>query len=209
MTVTCFRSGGGFSTAGVKSEVPRIERTTMNDKEPVLLTIVIETGRMRWLAAGISLDQQVSPLLASHDDDLAGYRRLAFDKQVSFLRHRFCGALQQGCDRLWGIRKKACHFIFLTDHVFPHAPPELTERVAEHLVQWMSNPPITFFSVGGGALPARPIAITPIAGEISAEYLNALQLGLPLLLDAAREADRWEHVPLPKPHSHHPSPGSE
>ncbi len=173
----------------------------MNDKEPVLLTIVIETARMRWLAGGIGLDQNVFPLLESYDDDLAGYFDLAFDEQVSFLRHRFCGALQRGCDRLWGIRKKACQFLFLTDKAFPHAPPELTERIAEHLVQWMSNPPVIFFSVAGGSWTTRPIEITSIAGDISPAYFDALQLGLPSLLDAVSQADRWERVPLPKSHS--------
>ena len=181
----------------------------MPNKEPVLLTIVIETARMRWLAGGIGLDQQVCPLLTSQDDDLAGYRGLTFDEQVSFLRHRFCGALQRGCDRLWGIQKKACQFVFLTDKEFPHAPPELTERIAEHLVQWMSNPPVTFFSVAGGLWSARPIEITRIAGEISAEYLDALQLGLPWLLDAAGQAERWEQVPLPKSHTNHTSHGCD
>ena len=37
----------------------------MQTKEPVLLTILIDTARMRWLAGGIGFDQQVFPLLAS------------------------------------------------------------------------------------------------------------------------------------------------
>ena len=173
----------------------------MNDKEPVLLAILIDTDRMRWLAGGISMDQNVFPLLVSQDDDLVGYRDLAFDEQSSFLRHRFCGALQRGCDRLWGIRKKACQFIFLTDRVFPHAPPTLTERVAEHLVLWMSKPSVTFFSTTSGSWETRPTEVTIMAGEISTEYLKALQLGLPFLLDAVSRQDQWEQVPPPKPHS--------
>jgi len=127
-----------------------IERTTMEKKEPVLLTILIDTTRMRWLAGGISFDQQVFPLLASQDYDLAGYRDMEFDEQASFLRHRFCGALQRGCDRLWGLQKKACQFVFLTDQIFPDAPPALTDRIAEHLVQWMTNPPVIFFFANAG-----------------------------------------------------------
>lgn len=173
----------------------------MNDKEPVLLTILIDTDRMRWLAGGISLDQTVFPLLVSQDDDLVGYRDLTFDEQLSFLRHRFCGVLQRGCDRLWGIRKKACQFIFVTDHVFPHAPLILTERVAEHLVQWMSKPPVTFFTITSGSWETRPTEVAIMAGEMSAEYLKALQLGLPFLLDAVDQQDQWEQVALPKPRS--------
>ena len=122
----------------------------MEKKEPVLLTILIDTTRMRWLAGGISFDQQVFPLLASQDYDLAGYRDMEFDEQASFLRHRFCGALQRGCDRLWGLQKKACQFVFLTDQIFPDAPPALTDRIAEHLVQWMTNPPVIFFFANAG-----------------------------------------------------------
>lgn len=172
----------------------------MTTKEPVLLTILIETARMRWLAGGIGFDQQVFPLLASQEDDLAEYRSLPFDEQASFLRHRFCGALQRGCDRLWGLQKKACQFVFLTDHAFPDAPPELTDRIAEHLAQWMTNPPVVFYRAVGESFAARPVEFTPLAGEISAESFDSLRLGLPSLLDAADRADDWEQVPLPKPH---------
>ena len=170
----------------------------MVEKEPVLLTILIETKRLRWLAGGISFDDGVFPLLASHDDDLAGYRSLAFDEQASFLRHRFCGALQRGCDRLWGLQKKACQFVFLTDSLFPDAPPELTARIADHLVQWMANPPVVFFSADSASFDVRPIEFSRMAGEISTESSDALELGLPMLLDAAVQTDRWEQVPLPK-----------
>ncbi|MCP4170083.1 MAG: hypothetical protein GY758_04835 [Fuerstiella sp.] len=173
----------------------------MAEKEPVLLTILIETKRMRWLAGGISLDHCVFPLLASHDDDLAGYRSMKFDEQASFLRHRFCGALQRGCDRLWGLQKKACQFVFLTDSVFPDAPPELTTRIADHLAQWMTNPPVAFFSVGSASFDVRPLEVTRLAGQITTEFSDALELGLPLLVDAATQADQWEQVPPPKMHS--------
>jgi len=173
----------------------------MNQKTPALLTILIDTPRMRWLAGGIGFDQQVFPLLASQDNDLAGYRDVEFDEQASFLRHRFCGALQRGCDRLWGLHMKACQFVFLTDRRFPHAPPELTDRIADHLVQWMTNPPVAFFVAGAGSFAARPIEVKLLAGQISPEYLEALTRGLPSLLDAADQADQWEEVPLPKSQS--------
>ena len=172
----------------------------MNKKEPVLLTILIDTSRMRWLAGGIGFDGKAFPLLASQDDDLARYRSMEFDEQTSFLRHRFCGALQRGCDRLWGLQKKACQFVFLTDRVFPDASPELTDRVSEHLVQWMTNPPVVFFSVAGRSFDVRPVEVTSIAGEISAEFFDALTHGLPPLLDMVREPDEWESVPPSKSH---------
>ncbi|MDA1232800.1 MAG: hypothetical protein O2856_18685 [Planctomycetota bacterium] len=171
----------------------------MNEKELVLLTILIDTARMRWLAGGIGFSEQVCPLLASQDNDLAGYVGKEFDEQASFLRHRFCGALQRGCDRLWGLRKKACQFVFLIDCEFPHASPELTARIAEHLVQWMTNPPVIFLIIETGSMAQRPIEIKRVAGEMSAECSRALELGLPTLLDASNHADMWEQVPLPKP----------
>ena len=170
----------------------------MADKEPVLLTILIDTSRMRWLAGGIGFDKQVFPLLASQDGDLAGYRSMELDEQTSFWRHRFCGALQRGCDRLWGLRKKAFQFIFLTDSVFPDAPCELTERIADHLAQWMTNPPVVFFSSDGGSFDMRPVEVTRLAGDISAEFFTAFDAGLPALLEVATQTDPWEQVPPPK-----------
>lgn len=167
----------------------------MPTKQPVLLTILIETDRMRWLVGGIDFDQQTFPLLVSQDDDLTEYRSLTFDEQASFLRHRFCGAMQRGCDRLWGVKKKACQFVFLIDDNFPDAPPELTTRVAEHLAQWMTNPPVAFFSVSGASFANRPVETNLLAGEISDEHLSTLQLALPSLLDVINKTDAWEQVP--------------
>ncbi|MEQ9409540.1 MAG: hypothetical protein RIK87_17525 [Fuerstiella sp.] len=170
----------------------------MNSKEPVLLVILIDTTRMRWLAGGIDFQQKVLPLLVSQDGDLNGYLDASFDEQASFLRHRFCGALQRGCDRLWGLQKKACHFVFLTDDAFPEAERELTVRVAEHLVQWMTSPPVVFFTADGTPFESRPTDISLIAGEIPADFHEAFIGGLPALLDAADNPADWEEVPLPK-----------
>ncbi len=171
----------------------------MNTKEPVLLTILIETERLRWLVGGIALDNTCIPLLASQDEDLAKYKTLDFDEQLSFLRHRFCGAVQRGCDRLWGLKKKACQFVIIIDKHFPDAPPQLTHRVAEHLVQWMANPPLVFFSADDGSFEPRPITMTAIAGGLPGDYASAWEAGLPCLLDAAHRAEEWEMVPPPKP----------
>jgi len=173
----------------------------MNVKEPVLLIVLIETARMRWLAGGIDMQHNAIPLLASQDDDLAPYRTLEFEEQASFLRHRFCGALQRGCDRLWGRKQKACQFIFVTDTHFPDAPAELTDRVAEHMVQWMANPPLVFFSADDRSFQSRPLTPTALAGTLPDDYTEVWQAGLPSLLDAATKDDDWETVPLPKPRS--------
>lgn len=170
----------------------------MKQKEPVLLTILIDTSRMRWLAGGISLDRLVFPLLASQDNDLAGYRGMEFDEQASFLRHRFCGALQRGCDRLWGLQKKACQFVFLMDRPFPDAPTELTTRIAEHLVNWMSNPPVVFLVSDNGAFDQRPVDPSPLAGSMQDDLRHAFEAGLPSLLEAVAIEEHWEQVPLPK-----------
>lgn len=167
----------------------------MAEKEPVILAILVDTFRMRWLVGGIGFDGQTYPLLVSHDGDLAEYEPLEFDEQASFLRHRFCGTLQRGCDRLWGIRKKACHFIFVTDRILPDSTPELTDRVAEHLVQWMTNPPVTFFKTVSGSFQNRPVALSLLAGEIPDDRLSVLDGGLPQLLDASDSAELWELVP--------------
>ena len=74
----------------------------MTDKEPVLLTVLIDTSRLRWYVAGIRLDGEPLPLLRSEAGNLSPYLGIPFDDQVSFLRHRLSGVLQRGCDRLWG-----------------------------------------------------------------------------------------------------------
>lgn len=170
----------------------------MAEKEPVLLTILIETSRLRWLAAGIGLNNQIAPLLVSHDDDLASYRNMEFDEQASFLRHRFCGVLQRASDRLWGQKKKACQFVFVIDGPFPDAPPELTVRIAEHLVQWMANPPVVFFRRGKNMSDLTNANLSTIAGEINDDWLAILTTAIPELLKTTQQTESWELVPLPK-----------
>src|SRR5262249_3886796 len=85
----------------------------MGTKTPVVLLVLVETARLRWFVAALGLDGQAVPLLRSEEGDLEKYRGLAFDEQVAFLRHRFCGVLQRGCDRLWARDSKACQFAFV------------------------------------------------------------------------------------------------
>jgi len=170
----------------------------MHQKEPVLLVVLIDTSQLRWLAGGITMTHEAIPLLASQPDDLADYGNLEFDEQTSFLRHRLCGVLQRGCDRLWGHKKKACHFVFLIDERFTLGPPELTDRIADHLVQWMANPPVTFFAANTPAFSDRHVQLETVAGKIPAELLEVFNAGLPELLAASGDSEQWEAVPLPK-----------
>ncbi len=169
----------------------------MTEKEPVLLTTLIDTSRMRWLVGAIGFDGQTYPLIRSHDDDLSPYCKLDFDEQASFLRHRMCGILQRGCDRLWGIQKKSCHFVFVLDQNFPHAPKKLTQRTAKHLYEWMANPPVTFF-LKNAPLNSRPAGMQAIAGELNEKFTSTLNHHLPALLDAATDPDLWEEAPRSK-----------
>lgn len=171
----------------------------MSQKEPVLLLVLVQTSRMRWLAAGIDFQNQLFPLLVSSDNDLAPYLTLDFDEQASFLRHRFCGILQRGCDRLWGLKKKACKFVFLTDDQFPGAArEELTQRVADHLVDWMANPSVAFLN-SDAEFSTQSLNPALIAGELSTEQQSALHSALPSLSQALHTPEAWEQVPLPKP----------
>ena len=170
----------------------------MSTKDPVLLTVLIDTARMRWLAGGIAFDNQIHPLLASADNDLTPYTKMEFDEQASFLRHRCCGVLQRGCDRLWGIKKKASHFVFVIDGPFPRAPELLTERVAEHLAQWMTNPPVVFFSANSKGFQEKAIQLTKIAGDIPETSLEPLTCCIAELIDAASKPEVWEQLPAAK-----------
>ncbi|MEZ6131902.1 MAG: hypothetical protein R3C59_24850 [Planctomycetaceae bacterium] len=168
----------------------------MSQKQPVLLIVLIQTSRMRWLAAGIDFDRNVIPLLVSQENDLAGYRGLSLDEQASFLRHRFCGVVQRGCDRLFGSQKKACQFVFLIEHPFPDAEPTLTDSIAEHLVQWMANPPVAFL-IGNADFCSEPREFSALAGELPTEFRDILTESLPCLFLAMESPEDWEHVPPP------------
>jgi hypothetical protein len=156
----------------------------MTTKEPVLLVVLVEAARLRWLVAAVGLDGAVAPLLRSEDGDLATYHGLSFDDQVSFLRHRFCGILQRGCDRLWPVSRKACQFIFIFEGTLPGTTEELTPRVAEHFAEWMLNPPVVVFRREGG--------LARLAGAIESPLEDVLRRSLPTLGAATADEDRWE-----------------
>lgn len=170
----------------------------MTNKEPALLTVLIETDRLRWSAAGIRLTGDALPLVQSEPGNLRPYVGAEFDEQVTFLRHRLSGVLQRGCDRLWGRMLKPCQIVFVADGPFAQAPPELTPRVAEHFVEWMTSPPVAFFVRDGGFAQSGPQTLRRVAGELDDAYRNPLESGLAPLIAALDQPGVWEAIP-PKP----------
>jgi hypothetical protein len=155
----------------------------MAAKEPVVLVMVVDAARLRWLVSAVGLDGAATPLVRSADGDLATCRGLAFDEQVSFLRHRLCGVLQRGCDRLWPVGRKAGQFAVVFTADLPGTTRELTRRVAEHFAEWLLSPPaVVYFGDAGERL----------AGSIDAAHEQALGIGLPAVFAAAADDGAWE-----------------
>jgi hypothetical protein len=167
----------------------------MADKQPMLLTVLIETSCLRWSVAGIDLAGEPLPLLRSETGNLSPYLGLPFDEQVSFLRHRLSGVLQRGCDRLWGRQMKPCQIVFVTDGPFVQADIELNARVAEHFVAWMTRPPVAFFTATRFFASPEPPVLEPVAGDLDGTLRVALEAGLPALRNALARPDAWELVP--------------
>jgi hypothetical protein len=161
-------------------------------KEPVLLVVLIETATLAWRIAGVDLHGTPHPLMRSEARDLDRYRGVSFDEQVSFLRHRLSGVLQRGCDRLWGRQMKPCQIVFIADGPFPDAPPQLTQAVADHFVQWMVNPPVAFFLRRDGG-SVGPLEKT--AGEFRSEQDEPLREGLAALAPMLQQSEVWEVAP--------------
>jgi hypothetical protein len=162
----------------------------MEPKAPVMLLVLVETARLRWFVASVGLDGATAPLLRSEVDDLEKYLGLSFDEQVSFLRHRFCGVLQRGCDRLWGRNCKACQFVFVFEGLLPDATGTLTQAVAEHFTQWLLNPPAAVFNSPPGA--PHPDAL---AGRLDGPLEELLRARLGGLLAAREDLGAWELAP--------------
>src|SRR5437588_9991188 len=121
----------------------------MDAKTPVVLLVLVETARLRWFVASLGLDGRATPLLRSEVGDLDKYRGLPFDEQVAFLRHRFCGVLQKGCDRLWARGLKASQFAIVFEGVLPDPTGGLVRAVADHFTLRMVNPPAAAFVRAG------------------------------------------------------------
>jgi len=158
----------------------------MTPKTPAVLLVLVEAAKLRWFAAALGPDGRAVPLLRSEDGDLAKYRGLPFDEQVAFLRHRFCGVLQKGCDRLWARGLKASQFVIVFEGVLPDPTGELVRAVADHFTLWMVNPPAAVFVRAG-----EPAALEKMAGDPDpppAEPLAAV-------LAARDDPAAWEAAP--------------
>jgi len=167
----------------------------MSQKEPVLLVVLIETGSLRWFVGGIDLSGAPLPLLCSEPGNLKPYLGRELDDQVSFLRHRLAGVLQRGCDRLWGLAKKPAQIVFVADALFPDADLDLSRRVAQNFVEWMSRPPVAYFLCGSGGQSDEPLELESVAGTIDESARTALEAGLRPLRRLAEDAGQWELAP--------------
>ncbi|MBI1247892.1 hypothetical protein GC197_08575 [bacterium] len=169
----------------------------MPDKQPVLLTVLLECHQLRWYAASIDQAGVLTPLLCSPQHDLAGYIGQPFDDQASYLRHRLAGVLQRGCDRLWGKMMKPRQVVFVADSQFPEADPSLTQRVADHFYQWMTSPPIVFYMIAPGSPTCNP-KLMPVVGDLLEGWQTPLDEGFPKMITKCSQSDPWELV-LSKP----------
>jgi hypothetical protein len=167
----------------------------METKTPVLLVVLVETSQLRWFVAAIGPDTSATPLLRSEVGDLDKIHSLAFDEQVSFLRHRFCGVLQRGCDRLWARQWKACQFAFVFEGPFPGAADDLIRAMADHFVEWLLNPPVVVFTRTGGFDPDGGSQLNKFAGDIEPRLAEQLNARLSELLAARDDAAAWELSP--------------
>jgi hypothetical protein len=164
----------------------------MESKAPVLLLVLVETEQLRWLVASIGLNGQAQPLICSEAGDLEPYRALSFDEQVAFLRHRFCGILQRGCDRLWGRSCKACQIVFLFEKPLPEPTGELTRAVAAHFTEWMLNPPVAVFTCVDGFAARQGHCLQLLAGQLDPAREELLHAHLGQLLAVRDNPDAWE-----------------
>jgi hypothetical protein len=157
-----------------------------------MLLVLVEAARLRWFVAEVGLDGASAPLLRSEEGDLEHFREVDFDEQVSFLRHRFCGVLQRGCDRLWARGHKACHFVFVFEGRLAEPTGRLTRAVAEHLAEWMLNPPVTFYASAGELRAGEAPALERLVGPLEPALEELLFTRLGPLLAARENLGAWE-----------------
>lgn len=174
---------------------------TIAEKKPVLLTVLVETDQFRWYVAGVGLDGIAIPLMCSEAGNLSPYLGVSIDEQITFLRHRFSGVLQRGCDRLWGRQMKPCQIAFIADGPFAQAEPELLRNVGEHFVTWMTKPPVVSFVSRHGFQSAELVSLDIVAGAIDPVFRQALEAGLPRLFAATAQREVWELAPVKKAES--------
>jgi hypothetical protein len=167
----------------------------MEEKPAVMLLVLVETVRLRWFVASVGLDGLSVPLLRSEEGDLEKYRGLDFDEQVSFLRHRLCGVLQRGCDRIWARGCRARQFVILFEGLLPDPTQRLTQVVAEHFTQWMLNPPVVVFNRVAGIEPGEVPQLECLAGHLDPPLEELLLAGLGELQTARQDIALWELAP--------------
>jgi hypothetical protein len=166
----------------------------MEPKAPAMLLVLIESVRLRWFVASIGLDGRTTPLICSEVDDLEKYRGLDFDEQVAFLRHRFCGVLQRGCDRLWARNLKACQFVFVFEGLLAEPTGKLTSALAQHFAEWMLNPPVVVLADANGFNAQQPPQLDQLAGRLEPPLKELLVAHFGELLAAKEDPTAWEHV---------------
>lgn len=160
--------------------------------ESPVLAIVIETAKLRWYIVGLSPAGDISPLLRSQVGDFDNYLGADFDEQVTFLRHRFSGVIQRGADRLLREGMRPGRIVFLADGPFQRASRELTDRVADHFVQWLNQPPVLFLM---GLLGAENPSLERLAGEPDQQLESALCELAPSIAALMRDSQAWETAP--------------
>jgi hypothetical protein len=167
----------------------------MADNAPVLLVVLVETARLRWFVAAVDLGGCSTFLLRSEVGDLEKYRALDFDEQVAFLRHRFCGVLQRGCDRLWERGRKACQFIFVFDELLPEPTGHLTQAFAQHMAGWLLRPPVVVFRKAAAGGPESAPRLECLAGDLDRPLEELLLANVGALQAAREDLAAWELSP--------------
>jgi hypothetical protein len=170
----------------------------MAPKTPVLLLVLVEAAELRWFVGSVGLDGGSLPLLRSEVGDLDKCVGLTFDEQVDFLRHRLCGVVQRGCDRLWARDLKACQFVFVFDGPLADKTGELTRSIAEHFSLWMAKPPAITYLRPAGAPDSDPQPLEKLAGQMPPTLERLFVTGLGKMLVARQDAAAWELSPRKK-----------
>lgn len=164
----------------------------MDTKTPAVMIVLVDADHLRWYVAETTWNCEVSPLLRSLEGDLAPCLELAGDERVAFLRHRFSGVLQRGCNSLWSRMKKPCRIVFVFDGRLGAEVDLLEQRMAEHFVEWMANPPLLFLILEQRAGLEREKHYRKLAGELTADLDTLLTSTLPQLLVDADKLELWE-----------------
>jgi hypothetical protein len=167
----------------------------VEQKKQVMILVLVEAAKLRWFVASLGSDGGMEPLLRSEIGDLEKCRYLDLDEQVSFLRHRLCGAFQRGCDRIWGRGSKACQFIVIFAGSLPDSTGPVIQGVADHLTQWLLNPPLAVFSLEENRQDHTLPTLDQLAGRLESSNEEILRANLSSVLDARADARSWELVP--------------